>query len=168
MSHSEKMRFTFLTAIVTMIAMSAGCTPAAVEEAVEPTTVNATGVEPVNDLPNPYERIEPWTELPDGQPWAAVTGAEPGPDGNLYIFHRCFENSCAGRPEPAIVKLDMSGNFLTSWVGYRQHCRHRSAVGRNLGRSLHRSYRRNRYPCCRIFLRWEYMAHPVTMVGRQK
>ena len=86
MPRSEKMRFTVLMAVVTVIAMFAGCSPAAVEEAVESTTVGTIGVEPVNDLPNPYERIEPWAELPDGQPWAAVTGAEPGPDGNLTFF----------------------------------------------------------------------------------
>ena len=72
-------------------------------------------VEPINDLPNPYQRVEPWTELPDGREWPAVTGVEPGPDGNLYVMQRCFENSCAGRPEPPIVKFDMSGRALASW-----------------------------------------------------
>lgn len=71
---------------------------------------------PVNDLPNPYERIEPWATLPEGVvSWPAVTGAEPGPDGNLYVLYRCFENSCAGRPEDPIVKFDMSGEPLMSW-----------------------------------------------------
>ena len=47
--------------------------------------------------------------------WPAVTGAEPGPDGNLYVFYRCFENSCLGRPEDPIVKFDMDGQPLESW-----------------------------------------------------
>ncbi len=73
-------------------------------------------VEPVNDLPNPYQRVEPWAELPDGiEQWPAVTGVEPGPDGNLYVMHRCHENTCAGRPEAPIVKYDMSGRPLASW-----------------------------------------------------
>ena len=73
-------------------------------------------VQPINDLPNPYERIEPWAQLPDGvESWPAVTGVEQGPDGNLYVFYRCFENSCLGRPEDPIVKFDMDGVPLASW-----------------------------------------------------
>ncbi len=58
-----------------------------------------------NDRPNPYTRIEPFGEPPPGNggEWAAVTGAEGGPDGNLYVLHRCQANSCVGRPEPPLV-----------------------------------------------------------------
>ena len=44
-----------------------------------------------NDRPNPYTRIEPFGEPPPGNngEWAAVTGVEGGPDGTLYVFHRC-------------------------------------------------------------------------------
>jgi sugar lactone lactonase YvrE len=61
-----------------------------------------------NDRPNPYTRIEPWGEPPPGNSgeWAAVIGAEGGPDGVLYVMHRCHSNNCAGRSEPPIVKLD--------------------------------------------------------------
>lgn len=61
-----------------------------------------------NDRPNPYTRIEPWGEAPPGNngEWAAVSGAEGGPDGSLYVLHRCHSNSCVGRTEPALVKLD--------------------------------------------------------------
>ena len=61
-----------------------------------------------NDLPNPYTRIEPFGEPPPGNggEWAAVIGAEGGPDGYLYVLHRCHANSCLDRPEPPIVKLD--------------------------------------------------------------
>lgn len=61
-----------------------------------------------NDLPNPYTRIEPWGEPPPGNngEWAAVIGAEGGPDGLLYVLHRCHSNSCVDRSEPPIVKLD--------------------------------------------------------------
>jgi sugar lactone lactonase YvrE len=61
-----------------------------------------------NDRPNPYTRLEPWGEAPPGNngEWAAVIGAEGGPDGVLYIFHRCQSNSCVGRSEPPLVKLD--------------------------------------------------------------
>ena len=61
-----------------------------------------------NDRPNPYTRIEPWGEAPPGNngEWAAVIGAEGGPDGVLYVLHRCHSNSCVGRSEPPLVKLD--------------------------------------------------------------
>ena len=47
--------------------------------------------------------------------WAAVTAIEPAPDGTLYVIHRCFANSCAGRPEAPIMKYDASGTLLKSW-----------------------------------------------------
>jgi beta-lactamase superfamily II metal-dependent hydrolase len=70
---------------------------------------------PVNDRPNPYRRDASWAQLPAGLKWGAVIGAEPGPDGNIYVVHRCFENSCAGRMEPPILKFDPSGKVLKSW-----------------------------------------------------
>jgi sugar lactone lactonase YvrE len=70
---------------------------------------------PINDRPNPYRRDANWAQLPAGLKWGAVIGAEPGPDGNVYVVHRCFENSCAGRSEPPILKFDPSGKLLKSW-----------------------------------------------------
>jgi hypothetical protein len=40
---------------------------------------------PINDLPNPYKRDANWAQLPTGLKWGAVIGAEPGPDGNIYV-----------------------------------------------------------------------------------
>ena len=71
-----------------------------------------------NDLPNPYTRVEPFGDPPPGNngEWAAVIGAEGGPDGNLYVLHRCQSNSCVGRPEPPLVKLDpRTGQRLAAW-----------------------------------------------------
>ncbi len=70
---------------------------------------------PINDRPNPYRRDANWAQLPAGLKWGAVIGAEPGPDGSIFVVHRCFENSCAGRPEPPILKFDPSGHLLESW-----------------------------------------------------
>jgi lysophospholipase L1-like esterase/sugar lactone lactonase YvrE len=70
---------------------------------------------PVNDPPNPYHRDANWAQLPSGMKWGAVIGAEPGPDGNVYVVHRCFENSCAGRSEPPIFKFDPAGKVIKSW-----------------------------------------------------
>ena len=71
-----------------------------------------------NDRPNPYTRVEPFGEPPPGNDgeWAAVIGAEGGPNGNLYVLHRCRSNSCVDRPEPPIVKIDPgTGRRLDTW-----------------------------------------------------
>jgi sugar lactone lactonase YvrE len=73
------------------------------------------GATPINDRPNRYRRDANWAQLPAGLKWGAVIGAEPGPDGNIYVVHRCFENSCAGRTEPPILKFAPSGALLKSW-----------------------------------------------------
>ena len=70
---------------------------------------------PRNDLPQPYRTTRDWGELPKGVVWAAVTAVEPSPDGGIYVVHRCFENSCAGRPEAPILKYDARGRLLAAW-----------------------------------------------------
>ena len=70
---------------------------------------------PLNDLPQPYRTTRDWGELPPGVKWAAVTAVEPAPDGTIYVVHRCFANSCAGRPEAPILKYDATGKLLRSW-----------------------------------------------------
>ena len=74
-------------------------------------------ISPTNGLPNPYERVHPWGELPTGlyDERASFIGAEQGPDGNIYLLSRCLQNSCTGRPEPPVLKLDPSGRLLKSW-----------------------------------------------------
>ena len=68
-----------------------------------------------NDLPQPYRTTRDWGELPPGVKWAAVTAVEPAPDGTIYVIHRCFANSCAGRKEAPILKYDADGKLLKSW-----------------------------------------------------
>src|SRR4029077_12229398 len=70
---------------------------------------------PRNDLPQPYRTTRDWGQLPPGVKWAAVTAVEPAPDGTIFVIHRCFANSCAGRSEAPILKYDASGKLLASW-----------------------------------------------------
>ena len=74
-----------------------------------------SGTAPRNDLPQPYQTTRDWGELPAGVKWAAVTAIEPGPDGSIYVIHRCFANSCANRPEAPILKYNAAGKLLASW-----------------------------------------------------
>jgi len=70
---------------------------------------------PRNDLPQPYKTTRDWGQLPAGVKWAAVTAVEASPDGTIYVVHRCFANSCAGRSEAPILKYDPSGKLLKTW-----------------------------------------------------
>lgn len=70
---------------------------------------------PRNDLPQPYRTTRDWGQLPPGVKWAAVTAVEPAPGGVIYVIHRCFANSCAGRSEAPILKYDATGKLLASW-----------------------------------------------------
>ena len=78
--------------------------------AVIEATLSAQSQTPRNDLPQPYRTTRDWGQLPPGVVWAAVTAVEPAPDGTIYVIHRCFENSCAGRTEPPILKYDPTGS----------------------------------------------------------
>ena len=75
-------------------------------------TEAATGVQPSNDLPNGYRTIRDWAQPPGGVPWAAVTAVEVAANGDVFVIHRCNENSCVGRSEPPILKFDKSGKLL--------------------------------------------------------
>lgn len=68
-----------------------------------------------NDLPQPYRTTRDWGELPPGVSWAAVTAIEPAPDGTIFVIHRCFQNSCASRPEAPILRYDARGTLLASF-----------------------------------------------------
>jgi DNA-binding beta-propeller fold protein YncE len=70
---------------------------------------------PRNDLPQPYRTTRDWGELPAGVKWAAVTAVEPAPDGTIYVVHRCFANSCAGRTEAPILKYSAAGKLLATF-----------------------------------------------------
>jgi sugar lactone lactonase YvrE len=80
-------------------------------------TLSGADIKPLNDLPNGgYRTVRDWGELPPGTAkWAAVTAVEVAPDGSIYVIHRCSDNSCAGRPEPPILKFNKSGKLLKSW-----------------------------------------------------
>jgi DNA-binding beta-propeller fold protein YncE len=66
-------------------------------------------------LPQPYRTTRDWGELPVGVKWAAVTAVEPAPDGTIYVVHRCFANSCAGRSEAPILKYNRDGKLLATF-----------------------------------------------------
>ena len=80
MRRPDRLRWTALCALVAVSA----CTGAE----AEPEGTAEAVVEPVNSLPNPYERIEPWARLPEGMdawltdPHSGAEGVDAA--GNVY------------------------------------------------------------------------------------
>ena len=73
-------------------------------------------VEPVNHLPNPYETVRNWGQLPDGRKWGAASAIHVDRDGrHIWAAERCGANTCAGSNVPPILKLDQSGRVVTAF-----------------------------------------------------
>jgi sugar lactone lactonase YvrE len=81
-------------------------------------------VKPTNDLPNPYESIENYFQLPDGRKWGSTSSIEIGKDGkSIWIAERCGGNSlCVGDPTTGkmsdidpILHYDASGKLIKAF-----------------------------------------------------
>ena len=72
---------------------------------------------PANDnLPNPYEMIRNFGELPGGRTLGSITAVEVDRDGkSLWVAERCGDRSCAGSDVPVVLKFDESGKLLKSF-----------------------------------------------------
>ena len=84
---------------------------------------------PKPTLPNPY-RLEPnWPTLPasmkgpNGSKWGQVIRVHVAPNGNIWVFHRCFNNKPAGdatcinrgKENPPILEFNPAGQLLRHW-----------------------------------------------------
>ena len=95
MSHSGRVGFTIVVAMVAVIAMFGVAAHA---------------------QDNPYRVAdEAWGELPDGRTYGATSAVHPGPDGTIWVAERCGQNSCVGRDEAPILQFDSSGKLLNSF-----------------------------------------------------
>lgn len=77
-------------------------------------------------LPNPYRLLPDWPTLPQpykgprGRKWGEVIRVHMAPNGNLWVFHRCFHDqpngdaTCLNRGEdyPPILEFDPAGTLL--------------------------------------------------------
>jgi DNA-binding beta-propeller fold protein YncE len=80
-------------------------------------------------LPNPYRLDPDWPTLPatmkgpNGRKWGEVIRVHAAPDGNIWVFHRCFNTVppgsavCINRgaANPPILQFDPSGKLLKSF-----------------------------------------------------
>jgi DNA-binding beta-propeller fold protein YncE len=78
------------------------------------------------DLPDPYRLVQGWPIIPkamNGGRWGEVIRVHVAPDGNVWVFHRCFNvvppghATCIGRgpSNPPILEFDPSGRLLRSF-----------------------------------------------------
>ena len=79
-----------------------------------------------SELPNPYRLAEGWPTLPasmNGGRWGEVIRVHVARNGNIWVFHRCFNvvppgsAVCINRGEanPPILEFDPSGRLLRSF-----------------------------------------------------
>jgi streptogramin lyase len=81
------------------------------------TLLLAAGTDPVpNSQPNPYVTVEGWAKLPEGRKWGSTSAVDIDRDGkSVWVAERCGVNSCAGKNDPPILKLDASGKPIMSF-----------------------------------------------------
>ena len=87
-------------------------------------------------LPNPYRLVPDWPTLPasmkgpNGHRWGEVIRVHVAPNGNVWVFHRCFydkpsgDATCVNRGEanPPILEFNPAGRLLKSFgVGLFAH-----------------------------------------------
>jgi sugar lactone lactonase YvrE len=87
-------------------------------------------------LPNPYRLVPDWPTLPasmkgpQGHKWGEVIRVHLGPDGNVWVFQRCFydkpagDATCLNRGEanPPILEFNPAGRLLKGFgVGLFAH-----------------------------------------------
>ncbi|MEO8007966.1 MAG: peptidyl-alpha-hydroxyglycine alpha-amidating lyase family protein [Betaproteobacteria bacterium] len=86
-------------------------------------------LDPTNDLPNPYQTIAPWGDLPEGRTWGALNAVAIDNDGeSVWVANRCGANpdippgespyaydSCAGSNVAPVMKFDAGGKLLKSF-----------------------------------------------------
>jgi len=117
------------------VSILAGIVLAALTVSTHAQRGEAPAPKPTN-LPNPY-RLEPdWPTLPatmkgpNGKKWGEVIRVHLAPNGNIWVFHRCFydkpngDATCVNRGEanPPILEFNPAGRLLRSFgVGLFAH-----------------------------------------------
>lgn len=67
---------------------------------------------PPNEGSNPYHTISDWGQLPPGRHWGSTAGVAISPQGGVWTYDRCGDNSCADSDLDPILGFDTSGRLL--------------------------------------------------------
>ncbi len=110
MSSARRIRIAVMAGAVAAIAFSGA------------TTSGQADLQPTNDAPNPYQRVEGWAKLPEGRTWGSTSAVDVDKDGkSIWVAERCGANSCLDRAAgkmsdaPSILKFDPTGKLVTSF-----------------------------------------------------
>jgi sugar lactone lactonase YvrE len=104
--------------LITLCAALAFATSAPAQQALGGHTAppEQAKVKPINGLPNPYETIRDFGQLPNNRKWGSVSAINIDIDGkSVWAGDRCGANSCAGSDVDPIVKLDPDGKVLKAF-----------------------------------------------------
>src|SRR5437899_11752331 len=79
-------------------------------------------IQPTNSLPEPYQTIKDWAQMPGGRAWGSTSAVEIDKDGkSVWVAERCGQNICLDRatgqmsPLAPILKFDPSGKLVKSF-----------------------------------------------------
>lgn len=75
-------------------------------------------MEPVNDLPTPYQTIEGFAKMPAGREWGSTSSVDIDPDGvSIWVGERCGANvgACVTNNVDSVMKFDANGNMVKSF-----------------------------------------------------
>jgi sugar lactone lactonase YvrE len=85
-------------------------------------TAIASAQQPTNDLPNPYQTVANYFQLPAGRTWGSTSAVDIDKDGrSIWVAERCGANSCADpatgamSPLDPVLKFDASGKLVKSF-----------------------------------------------------
>jgi sugar lactone lactonase YvrE len=73
-------------------------------------------MEPLNDLPNPYQTVEGWARMPEGRTWGSSSAVDIDRDGrSIWVAERCGANNCVGSNLDPVLKFDSTGRLVKSF-----------------------------------------------------
>lgn len=107
----------FLLPLLALFVLPACGTEGAGEgEPADDTLVAEADPPPFDELPNPYEQIRNWGELPGDREWGSVSAVDVDPDGeHVWVAERCGANSCVGSDVRAVLRFDADGEVQTAF-----------------------------------------------------
>jgi DNA-binding beta-propeller fold protein YncE len=62
-----------------------------------------------------WRTIANWAQMPAGRTWGSTSTLDVDRGGNVWVFERCGENSCADSALPPILQFDPAGKFVRSF-----------------------------------------------------
>jgi streptogramin lyase len=69
-----------------------------------------------NDLPNPFQTIEGWAQMPDGREWGSTSAVAIDADGvSVWVGERCGANTCVTSDLDPILKFGPDGTLERSF-----------------------------------------------------